>query len=89
MLPSCTTRQTRYLFVYDDDEIDFISDATGYGIEPNDEFAREAFYAVFRTRNYNFCLMTIYTGLYEVATEIPVLKVVYEDLQNKTPNEDD
>jgi hypothetical protein len=82
-------RKEQYLFVYDDDVIDFVSDTTGYGIEPNDEFAREPFYAMFRAGNFDFYLMTIHTTPTQVSTEIPAMKVAYEDLQNKTPDEDD
>jgi len=82
-------RKEQYLFVYDDDVIDFISDTTGYGIEPNDEFAREPFYAMFKARNFDFYLMTIHTDPDDVDIEIPALKVAYEDLQNKTTDEDD
>lgn len=60
----------QYLFVYDDDVIDFIQNTTGYGIEPNDEFAREPFYAMFRAGKFDFYLMTIHTAPGEVATEI-------------------
>jgi len=82
-------RKEQYLFVYDDDEIDFISGTTGYGIEPNDEFAREPFYAMFRAGNFDFYLMTIHTDPDDVDVEIPALKVSYEDLQDKTADEDD
>jgi len=83
------TRKEQYLFVYDDDEIDFISDTTGFGIEPNDEFAREPFYAMFRAGNFDFYLLTIHTDPDDVDIEIPALKVAYEDLQDNTPEEDD
>jgi len=79
----------QYLFVYNDDAIDFIPDATGYGIEPNDEFAREPFYAMFRAGNFDFYLMTIHTDPDDVGVEIPALKNAYVDLQDKTPNEND
>jgi len=79
----------QYLFVYNDDVIDFIPDATGYGIEPNDEFAREPFYAMFRAGNFDFYLMTIHTDPDDVGVEIPALKNAYVDLQDKTPNEND
>ncbi len=83
------TRKEQYLLVYDDDVVDFVADTTGYGIEPNDEFAREPFYAMFRAGNFDFYLMTIHTDPDEVATEIPALKVAYEDLQTNTTEEDD
>lgn len=83
------TRKEQYLFVYDDDVIDFVADTTGYGIEQNDEFAREPFYAMFRAGNFDFYLMTIHTDPDDVYIEIPALKVVYEDLQVSTTDEDD
>ena len=52
-------RKEQYLFVYDDDVIDFISDTTGYGIEPNDKFAIEPFYAMFKAGNFDFYLRFI------------------------------
>lgn len=79
----------QYLFVYNDDVIDFIPDTTGYGIEPKDEFAREPFYAMFRAGNFDFYLMTIHTDPDDVSVEIPALKNAYVDLQDKTPNEND
>lgn len=79
----------QYLFVYNDDVIDFIPDTTGYGIEPKDEFAREPFYAMFRAGNFDFYLMTIHTDPDDVGVEIPALKSAYVDLQDKTPNEND
>jgi len=82
-------RKEQYLFIYDDDIIDFVSDTTGYGIEPNDKFAREPFYAMFRAGNFDFYLMTIHTDPDDVAVEIPALKVAYEDLQTNTTDEDD
>ncbi len=83
------SRKEQYLFVCDDDVIDFISDTTGYGIEPNDEFSREPFYAMFKAGNFDFYLMTIHTDPDDVDVEIPAMKVAYEDLQNKTTDEDD
>jgi len=83
------TRKEQYLFVYNDDVIDFFPNTTGYGVEPNNEFAREPFYAMFKAKNFDFYLMTIHTVPTQVGTEIPALKVAYEDLQNKTPNEND
>lgn len=83
------TRKEQYLFVYDDDLINFISDTTGYSIEPNDEFAREPFYAMFKAGNFDFYLMAIHTDPDDVSTEIPALKVAYEDLQNNTLTEHD
>ena len=47
-------RKEQYLFVYDDDVIDFIADTTGYGIEPNDEFAREPFMRCLRREILTF-----------------------------------
>ena len=82
-------RKEQYLFVYDDDVVDFIPGTTGYGIEPNDEFAREPFYAMFRAGDFDFYLMTIHTDPDDVAVEIPALKVAYVDLQYNTPDEDD
>ena len=82
-------RKEQYLFIYDDDVIDFIPNTTGYGIEPGDEFAREPFYAMFKAGNFDFYLMTIHTDPDEVGTEIPALKAAYLDFQEKTPNEDD
>lgn len=79
----------QYLFVYDDDKIDVIANSTGYGIEPNDEFAREPFYAMFKSGNFDFYLMTIHTDPDDVAIEIPALKDAYLDLQNSTPIEND
>jgi len=83
------TRKEQYLFVYDDDVIDFIPNTTGYGIEPNDEFSREPFSAMFKAGNFDFYLMTIHTDPDDVDVEIPALKVAYEDLQTKTTDEDD
>lgn len=83
------TRKEQYLFVYDDDLLDFVPDTTGYGIEPNDEFSREPFYAMFRAGNFDFYLMAIHTDPDDVDVEIPALKDAYVDLQDKTPEEDD
>jgi len=83
------TRKEQYLFVYDDDVVDFIDNTTGYGIEPDDEFSREPFYAMFKAGNFDFYLMTIHTDPDDVDVEIPAMKVAYEDLQNKTTDEDD
>ncbi len=82
-------RKEQYLFIYNDDVIDFISGTTGYGIEPNDEFAREPFYSMFKAGNFDFYLMTIHTDPDDVDVEIPAMKVAYEDLQDKTTDEDD
>ena len=79
----------QYLFVYDDDKIDSISSSEGYGIEPNDEFEREPYYAMFRSGNFDFYLFTIHTKPDSVATEIPALRAAYMDLQNNTPDEND
>jgi hypothetical protein len=79
----------QYLFVYDDDKIDAIPETEGYGIEPNDEFEREPFYAMFRAENFDFYLFTIHTKPDSVATEIPALRTGYMDLQNNTPDEND
>lgn len=79
----------QYLFVYDDDKIDAIPGTEGYGIEPNDEFEREPYYAMFRAGNFDFYLFTIHTKPSAVATEIPALRTAYIDLQNNTPDEDD
>jgi len=79
----------QYLFVYDDDKIDPISGTMGYGIEPNDEFAREPFYAMFRAGNFDFYLMNIHTDPDDVSIEIPALKEAYLDLQNNTLTEND
>ncbi len=81
--------QEQYLFVYDDDIIDAIPNTTGYGIEPNDEFEREPFYAMFRVDNFDFYLMTIHTKPTAVTTEIPALREAYLQLQLNTPDEDD
>lgn len=79
----------QYLFVYDDDKIDAIPGTDGYGIEPNDEFEREPYYAMFRAGNFDFYLFTIHTKPSAVATEIPALYAAYLDLQNNTPDEND
>jgi hypothetical protein len=79
----------QYLFVYDDDKIDHAPSTKGYGIEPNNEFAREPFYAMFRSGNFDFYLMNIHTDPDDVAIEIPALSAAYLDLQNNTPNEND
>lgn len=79
----------QYLFVYDDDKIDAIPGTEGYGIEPNDEFEREPYYAMFRAGNFDFYLFTIHTKPSAVATEIPALCAAYLDLQNNTPDEND
>ena len=79
----------QYLFIYDDDVIDAITNTGGYGIEPNDEFAREPFYTMFRSGNFDFYLMTIHTDPDDVDIEIPALKEAYLDLQNSTSNESD
>ena len=79
----------QYLFVYDDDKIDYVPSTKGYGIESNDEFAREPFYAMFRSGNFDFYLLNIHTDPDDVAIEIPALKAAYVDLQNNTPNEND
>ena len=44
----------QYLFIYNDDIIDVIPSTEGYGIEPNDEFAWEPFYTMFRSGNFEF-----------------------------------
>ena len=82
-------RKEQYLFVYNDDIIDPITGTTGFGIEPNDEFAREPFYAMFRAGNFDFYLMTIHTDPDDVAIEIPALADAYSTLQDETTNEDD
>jgi len=79
----------QYLFVFDDNKIDAITNTSGYGIEPNDEFAREPFYTMFRSGNFDFYLMTIHTDPDDVGIEIPALKEAYVELQNITPNEND
>lgn len=79
----------QYLFVYNDDKIDIIIGTEGYGIEPNDEFAREPFYAMFKSGNFDFYLMTIHTDPDDVEIEIPALRESYLELQAITPNEDD
>jgi len=79
----------QYLFVFDHDKIDAITNTSGYGIEPNDEFAREPFYTMFRSGNFDFYLMTIHTDPDDVDIEIPALKEAYLELQNITPNEND
>jgi len=79
----------QYLFVYDDNKINAISGTDGYGIELNDEFEREPYYAMFRVGNFDFYLFTIHTKPSAVATEIPALHAAYLDLQNNTPDEND
>ncbi len=83
-----STRMEQYLFVYNDDVIDPVPNTSGYGVEPNNEFAREPFYAMFRAGNFDFYLMAIHTDPDEVDTEIPALEVAYTDLQSNTPHED-
>lgn len=83
------TKKEQYLFVYDDDVIDFIPNTTGYGIEPNNEYSREPFYANFRAGNFDFYLMTIHTDPDDVDVEIPMLKLSYLDLQDETTIEND
>lgn len=83
------TKKEQYLFIYDDDIIDFLPNTTGYGIEPNDEFSREPFYAMFKAGNFDFYLITIHTDPDDVDVEIPALKKAYQDLQDKTTDEDD
>jgi len=82
-------RKEQYLFVYNDDIIDPITGTTGYGIEPNDEFAREPFYAMFRAGNFDFYLMNIHTDPDDVNIEIPALANAYRALQDYTTTEDD
>ena len=79
----------QYLFIYNDTIIDHIVGTTGYGIEPNDEFSREPFYAMFKSGNFDFYLMNIHTDPDDVAIEIPALKESFMHLQNTTLNEDD
>ena len=79
----------QYLFIYNDDIIDVIPSTEGYGIEPNDEFAREPFYTMFRSGNFDCYLMTIHTDPDDVDIEIPALGEAYLDLQYNTSNEND
>lgn len=83
------TKKEQYLFVYDDDVVDFIPNTIGYGIEPNNEYSREPFYANFRAGNFDFYLMTIHTDPDDVDVEIPMLKLSYLDLQDQTSEEND
>lgn len=83
------TRMEQYLFIYDDDKIDFIPNTSGYGIESSDEFSREPFYGMFKSGNFDFYLMTIHTDPDDVEIEIPALQAAYEHLQENTPNEHD
>ena len=75
------TTQEQYLYVYDDDKIDPVSNTGGYGFEPNDEFSREPFYQMFRAGNFDFYLMTIHTSPTNVNISIPALDTTYEHLQ--------
>ncbi len=79
----------QYLFIYNDNIIDVITNTGGYGIEANDEFAREPFFTMFRAGNFDFYLMTIHTDPDDVAIEIPALRDAYLDLQYNTPSEND
>ncbi|MFC1527556.1 endonuclease/exonuclease/phosphatase family protein [Candidatus Neomarinimicrobiota bacterium] len=79
----------QYLFIYNDEIIDAIPNTDGYGIEPNDEFAREPFYTMFKSGNFDFYLMTIHTDPDDVGIEIPALRDAYLELQNITPKEND
>ena len=75
------TTQEQYLYVYDDDKIDPVSNTAGYGFEPNDEFSREPFYQMFQAGNFDFYLMTIHTSPSNVSLAIPALDTTYEHLQ--------
>jgi len=83
------TTQEQYLFVYDDNVIDPIAGTEGYGLEINNEFSREPFYAMFRAGDFDFYLMTIHTDPDEVAVEVPALDTAYVHLQMGTPSEND
>lgn len=83
------TTEEQYLIIYDDNKIDFIPNTTGYGIEPNDEFSREPFYAMFRADSFDFYLLTIHTDPDDVDIEVPALSLAYTHLQDNTPNEHD
>lgn len=76
----------QYLFVYNDDLLDVVEGTMGYGVEPNDEFAREPFYCMFRADSFDFYLLTIHTDPDDVDVEIPALKTAYLNLQNNTDN---
>ena len=83
------TRREQYLIVYNDNVINLIAGTEGYGLEINNEFSREPFYAMFRAGNFDFYLMTIHTDPDEVDVEVPALDTVYVHLQMLTPGEDD
>jgi len=72
-----------------DDIVDPVTGTTGYGIEQNDEFAREPFYAMFRAGNFDFYLMNIHTDPDDVNIEIPALANAYRALQDYTTTDDD
>ena len=74
------SRKEQYLFVYNDDAIDPINGTTCFGIEPNDEFAREPFYAMIKARTFDFYLITVHTKPDSVAIEIPALADAYRVL---------
>ncbi len=82
-------RKEQYLFVYNEDRIDYVVNTSGYSTESNDEYTREPFFAQFRAGNFDFYLMTIHTKPDSVHKEVPALKDAYLELQSNTPEEDD
>lgn len=82
-------RKEQYVYVYNVDKVALISSTIGYGLECNDEFAREPFYCGFKAGNFDFILFTIHTDPDDVNIEVPALANAYLHLQNNTKIEND
>ena len=83
-----STQKEQYLYVYDDSVIDHVAGREGYGFEPNDEYSREPFYAMFKAGNFDFYLMAIHTSPSNLNVSIPALDTTYEHLQYGTSGQE-